>query len=101
MAMGRCVWLRRLPAPREGDAAAAQLVGPLPTAAGTRNRRLFQGGVVPHLYERAAAPNAQYLWRIRLRRHLGWRRLHRARRYRRRSRKPYVSARSLAGTDVL
>src|SRR5712691_274643 len=101
MAVGRRVWLWRLLAPREGDSAAAQLVGALPAAAGARNRRLFQGRVVPHLHERAAAPNAQYLWWLRLRRHLGWRRLHGARRYRRRSRKPHVSARSLAGPDIL
>src|ERR1700730_16050000 len=35
------------------------------------------------------------------RRHLAWRRLHGARRYRRRPRKPHVSARSVAGPDVL
>src|SRR5258707_8051777 len=101
MAVGRCLWLRRLPAPREGDPTPAQLVGALPAAAGARHRRLFQGRMVPHLYERAPAPNAQYLWRIGLRRHLGWRRLHRARRYRRRPGKPHVSARSLAGPDIL
>src|SRR5712691_497583 len=101
MAVGRRVWLWRLLAPREGDAAPAQLVGALPAAAGARNRRLFQGRVVPQLCERAAAPNAQYLWRIGLRRHLAWRRLHGARRYRRRPRKPHVSSRSLAGPDDL
>src|SRR5947209_17716889 len=101
MAVGRCLWLRRLLAPREGDPAPAQLVGALPAAAGTGNRRLFQGRVVSHLHARAAARNAQYLWRIRLRRHLAWWRLHGARRYRRRPGKPDVSARSLAGPDVL
>src|SRR2546428_7505439 len=101
MAVGRCLWLWRVPAPREGNSAPAQLVGALPAAAGAGNRRLFQGRVVPHLCERAAAPNAQHLWRIRLRRYLGWRRLYGARRYRRRPRKPHVSARSLAGPDVL
>src|SRR5260221_9130931 len=101
VAVGRCLWLWRAPTRGEGNPAPAQLVGALPAAAGARHRRLFQGRVVPHLHERAAASNAQHLWRIGLRRHLGWRRLHRARRYRRRPGKPHVSARSLAGADLL
>jgi hypothetical protein len=101
MAVGRCLWVWRAAARGEGNPAPAQLVGPLPAAAGAGNWRLFQGRVVSHLYARPAARNAQYLWRIRLRRHLGWRRLHGARRYRRRPGKPHVSARSLARPDVL
>src|SRR5258707_8906984 len=62
---------------------------------------LYQQRPAPDTVERAAASNAQHLWRIGLRRHLGWRRLHRARRYRRRPGKPHVSARSLAGADLL
>jgi hypothetical protein len=97
--VGRCLWLWRAAPRAEGDPAPAQLVGALPAAAGARHRRLFQGGVVPHLHARPAARNALYLRRIGLRRHLGWRRLHGARRHRRRPGKPHVSARSLAWPD--
>src|SRR5947199_9188921 len=57
--------------------------------------------IVPRLPARLAARDPQYLWRIRLRRQLAWRRLDGARRYRRRPGKPLVSARSLAGPDAV
>src|ERR1700728_1473234 len=101
MAVGRRLWLCLVPAPREGNAAAAQLVGPLPATTGSRDRTYFNADWVPHLYVGAAPRNAQRLWRVGLRRDIARRRLHGARGDRGRSGEPHASPRPVARSGLV